>query len=122
MTRKTHTPQTLQGSKPSAYDVANIADITYAVTNGAPGDGGDQFVCSGNDIIIARNDQAGAQTITIYSAEDPYGLVDDITTYSIGIGEYAIIGPLKVIPWRQADGNMWFATSHADILVAVIAL
>ena len=122
MARTPITPQTLQGSKPSAYDVANSADFTYAATTGAGGDAGNEFVSSGNDILIARNDDVGAQTITFSSVEDPYGLVDDITTYSIGAGEYAIIGPLKVIPWRQADGNVYFETSDAGILVAVIAL
>lgn len=122
MTRSTLTPQTLQGNKVSAYAVAESADITYEASTGLLTTNGDEFVSSGNDIVICRNDQIGAQTITFYSNEDPYGLTENIETYSIGAGEYAIFGPFQVVPWRQADGNVYLGTSHADILIAIIAL
>ncbi len=122
MARTTLTPQTLPGNKVSAYSVAESADITYAVTTGLLTANGNQFVSSGNDIVICRNDQIGAQTITFYTVEDPYGLQENIEVYSIGAGEYAIFGIFQVIPWRQADGNVYLGTSHADILIAIIAL
>lgn len=122
MARSTLTPQTLQGNKVTAYAVAESADITYEVTTGLLTVNGDQFVSSGNDIVICRNDQAGAQTITFYTAVDPYGLSDEISAYSIGIGEYAIFGPFQTVPWRQTDGNVYLGTSHADVLIAIIAL
>ncbi len=122
MARSTLTPQTLQGNKVSAYSVAESADITYEATTGLLTTNGDQFVSSGNDIVICRNDQIGAQTITFYTAEDPYGLTDEIATYSIGAGEYAIFGIFQTVPWRQTDGNVYLGTSHADILIAIIAL
>lgn len=122
MTRGTLTPQTLQGSKVSAYAVAESADVTYEASSGDVGVNGDEFVSSGNDIVICRNDQIGAQTITFYTLEDPYGMQEDLSTYSIGIGEYAIFGIFQVIPWRQADGNVYLGTSHADVMIAIIAL
>ena len=122
MARTPLTPQTLQGNKPSAYAVAESADITYAVSTGALTTNGNEFVSSGNDIVICRNDQIGAQTITFYTNEDPYGLTDTIEAYSIGAGEYAIFGPFQTVPWRQSDGNVYLGTSHADILIAIIAL
>ena len=122
MPRATLTPQTLQGTKPTAYAVAESADITFEASQGGFTTSGDEFVSSGNDIVICRNDQGGAQTITFYTAVDPFGLEDTIETYSIGIGEYAIFGPFQTVPWRQTDGNIYLGTSHADIFIAIIAL
>lgn len=122
MSRTPITPQTLQGNKVSAYAVAESADITFAASTGSAGDSGNSFTSTGNDILIARNDNAAAKTITFTTLEDPYGLQEDISAYSIGIGEYAIFGIFQVVPWRQADGLVYFETNHADIKVAVIAL
>ncbi len=104
------------------YSSVNVADFLMAATTGLSGSSGNQFVSSGKDLVYAKNIQAGAQTITFSSVDDPQGRQEDITTYSIGIGEYAIFGPFGVIGWRQTDGNIYFETSHADILVAVFVL
>lgn len=121
MARTSITPQTLVGSY-GDYSVADTADLTFAVTTGASGSSGNQFVASGNDILIARNDNAGAQTITFTSINDPYNRTGDIAAYSIGIGEYAVFGAFNVLGWRQTDGKVYFETASADILVAVIQL
>lgn len=120
MARTSITPQTLEGAY-GDYG-ADEADLTFAATTGAAGDSGNQFSASGNDLVIVRNDNGGAQTITFTSVPDKLGRSGDIETYSIGAGEYAAFGPFKVEGWRQTDGKIYFETSSADVKVAVIAL
>ncbi len=104
------------------YSSANVADITMNPTTGLSGDNGDEVVSSGKDLFYVRNTQAGTQTITFTSVDDPFNRQEDITAYELLTGEEAIFGPFPVEGWRQTDGKLYFETSHADVLVAVFAL
>lgn len=122
MARTRITPQSPPGNKVSAYAVAESADFTWAAMSGSAGDDGNMFVSSGNDLVLFRNDNVGAQTVTFDTVAGPNGMQEDITTYSIGIGEYAFFGPLQVAPYRQADGDVYFEATAADVFVAVLQL
>lgn len=44
-----------------------------------------QFVASGNDVIIAHNTGAAPATVTITSAADPYGRTGDVEAVGLGL-------------------------------------
>jgi hypothetical protein len=106
---------------PFAAVGAGLADFTFAA--GTITDG-DTFVCTGRDLLIVKNTDAGATTITITSVVDEKNRTGDITTYSVGIGEYAIfpIGLTNNLGWKDTSGKVRITVSDADLKVAVIRL
>ena len=98
---------------------ANEADVTMAAGDAV---NGNQFTATGNDLLIAHNTGAGAETVTITSVADEYGRSGNITTYSIGAGEYAAFGPFKRHGWMQSDGEIYVDVSSADIKLGVVRL
>ena len=101
--------------------VANVADFTWT-TAGADFADGVRFPMQGREIILIRNDNGGAQTVTVESVVDPYARTTDITTYSVGIGEYAIFSALAISGWRQTNGEMWLTASATDVFFAILRL
>ena len=120
MARTAITPQAPLGS----YDpyAAGDADLAMNASTGAAGSSGNQFVSSGNDLVIVQNTDVGAQTITFTSVDDPYGRSEDITTYELDPDQIGMFGPFQVTGWRQTDNNVYFETSDAGMLIAVIPL
>lgn len=117
MARATLTKTTPVGSYGS-YAV-NAADLTMAAANVSDKN---QFVASGNDLVIAHNTGASEHTITITSIADPFGRTGDITAYALGAGEYAIFGPFKTTGWMQADGKVYLEANHAEVKFGVATL
>ena len=118
MARASLTPKTALGSYGN-YSVANSADLAMAAANASDLN---QFVASGNDLIFAHNTGSSAYTVTISSVADSYGRTGDITTYSLGAGEYAVFGPFKLTGWMQTDGKIYLAASNAEVKFGVVAL
>jgi hypothetical protein len=117
MARSSLTPVTPLGSY-GTYS-AGAADFVPAAANVSDKN---QFTASGNDLVFAHNTNGGAQTVTVTSVADPYGRTGDISTYSIGAGEFAILGPFKTTGWQQTDGKVYLEASSADVKLAVFAL
>lgn len=90
----------------TAADVANMNQVTFG----------------GEDLVIAHNTGGSPYTLTITSVADPFGRTQDITTYSIPAGEYAIFGPFKAAGWLQSDGKLYLAASNASVLLGVVKL
>lgn len=114
------TPVTIKG--PFEAISANGADFTF--TAGATG-GGDTIACTGRQIIIAYNsDGVSAYTVTISSVDDEKGRSEDITTYSLSAGEYAVFGVgLTNSPgWKQTNGNINVVVSNVAVKWAVLTL
>ena len=99
---------------------ANSADFVWTAA-GADFADGFAFASTGKEVLLIRNDNAGAQTVTINSQADPYKRTGDITTYSVGIGEYAVFYP-PVDSFRRSDGTIWGAAAAADVMLAVLRL
>lgn len=119
MARTTLTKTVALGSYPTLPITANAADL---VETAADVGNKNQFVASGNDLIIAHNTGAGAHTITITSVANQKKRTGDITAYSIGAGEVAIIGPAKIMGWAQADGKIYLEADHAEVKFGVVTL
>jgi hypothetical protein len=121
MARLSLTVQTPPGKYPVTPITANAADIAWTAS-GADYADGFGYALTGRELLLIRNDNAGAQTVTIESVIDEYNRESDITTYSIGIGEYAMFGPFPKDGWGQTDGTLHGAVTAADLYLAVIRL
>lgn len=117
MARTTLTKTTPVGSY-GTYSAA-AAKLTMAAADVA---NKNQFVASGNDLVVAHNTGGAPYTVTITSTPDEYGRSGDITTYSIPAGEYHIFGPFKLPGWQQTDGKIYLEASNALVFFGVIAL
>lgn len=98
---------------------ANLADLTMTAADVA---NGNQFVASGNDLVIAHNTGGSAYTITVTSVADPYGRTGNIAAYSLGAGEYAVLGPFLLLGWQQTDGKILISATNAAVKFGVIPL
>lgn len=120
MARTAITPVTPLGSyDPYAADAANVVP---AAMSGSSGTDGNEFVASGKDLVLVENTGGSPYTITFSSVDDPYGRTGDITTYSIGAGEFAVFGAFNVVGWRQTDNNIYFEATNLAVEVVVVAL
>ena len=121
MARTTITGKTLPGSYPSLQPTAGSLELTeYAP--GTASDGVQVTLIPKKTILIARNTNAGAQTVTVTSVADAQGRSGDITTYSIAAGKLAAFGPFETEGWRQSDGNLYAVASHIDVKFSVLYL
>lgn len=118
MPRVTITKQIPLGPYPTLPVATNALDITQLaadVTNK------EQFVPSGDDLVIAHNTGGSANTITLTSAADALNRTGDISTYSVGAGELAMFR-YKKPGWMQSDGRVYLEASNAAVKWSVIQL
>lgn len=118
MARQIHTPLTALGTKTNVY-MANAADLTMTAADVSEKE---QVTLTGNELVIAHNTGASAYTITVTSVVDKMGRTGDISTYSLGAGEYAVFGPFGTEGWRQTNGRLYFEASNAAVRFGVIKL
>lgn len=120
MPRQTLTKITPLGSYPSLPITALAADLVWTAANAS---NKEQFVPSGNDLLLVWNtDAATPYTVTINSAADEKKRTGDIATYAIAAGKVACFGPFKQAGWMQTDGYVYLEASNAAIKYAVLAL
>jgi hypothetical protein len=120
MARQTLTKLTAPGSFPALPLTADSADLpmTAADTSNK-----EQFVATGKDLIVAHNTGASAYTVTITSVADGRNRrTGDITSYSIGAGEYAAFGPFEKAGWMQTDGKIYLEANNTAVKFGVVAL
>src|SRR3954470_4026618 len=100
MARRQLTPALPRGSYPTLPISPTTADITY--NNPGVASDGIGWINTGREILLVRNNTAGALTVTISSV--PYlGRSGDITTYSVGANGFSWFGPFDPRGWNQAD-------------------
>ena len=103
---------------PGSYAAAGVL-LTLAAANVVDKN---QFVASGNDLVVARNSGIVPHTVTITSAPDEYGRLGNIAAYNIPAGETHIFGPFKNKGWLQSVGMVYLEADHAEILFGIITL
>lgn len=103
---------------PGPYDTDGITPTWQAgdVANG------NHFISTGKEILLARNDDVGAQTVTVTSTNDPQGRTGDITADSIAAAAYAVWQKFPVSGWRNAAGEIVIAVSDAGVFLAVLQI
>ncbi len=120
MARLALVPQEVLGPYPTLPLVVESADFDWVASGASFGDGF-SFPLTGRELLLIRNDNVGAQTVTIDSMPTKRTTRSgDIAAYSIGIGEYAVFGPFSSDGWEQATGNINGEVSAADLSLAVI--
>lgn len=115
--RTSLTPKSAPGSYPTV--TAGSLDLTMTAADVA---NKNQFQASGKDLIVIHNTGIAAYTITITSAPDPFGRSQDITTYSLDAGDYAVLGPMQLAGWVQTDGKIYLEASNAGVKFGIVAI
>lgn len=119
MARTTIAPFSPPGGYPTVPLTALAAQATLTAADVA---NGNQTPHTGREVLFFQNTNAGAQTVTVSSAVDPQNRTADITAYSLPAASFAVLGPFPLVGWKQADGNLYFSASHANILCAVFRM
>ena len=118
MARTTLTKTTARGEF-GTYS-ANSADLTMTAADAS---NGNQFLATGKDLLIAHNTGAGARTVTVQSVADEKGRTGNIGAYSLGAGEYGVIGVFtNQQGFKQTDGYIYVDGEHAEVKLGVVAL
>lgn len=121
MARLALTPKDLPARFPSLPITANALDFTFTAAGASFADGAG-FILSEKEILLAYNPDSSARTITISSVADPFNRIGDITTYSLGTGEYCVFPQFKRDGWAQTNGQLYVAASNALVQFAVLRL
>ena len=114
------TVQNIKG--PFEAITAGLADFTFAAGTLADGD---TFVCTGRELLLVTNTEvADAKTITITSVDDEKGRAEDITTYSLAAGDFAVfgVGLTNAQGWKSSAGTVRITVSAVTVKVAVLRL
>ena len=123
MARNTLTKVTPVGPYPTLQPAVNSLDLTFTAADVAGDPIKEQFVPSGDDLLLVWNKHATlAKTFTISSAADDRRRTGDITAYSVGVGEIAGFRFKKQVGWRQTDGYVYIEGESADIFFCVVQL
>lgn len=81
-----------------------------------------QFLPSGDDLLIIQNSGAAPYTVTITSVADPRtGRTGDVTALSIPAGQMRVFR-MGAIGWRQGDGYVYLEATNASVLFGVVSL
>jgi len=96
------------------YDGANLTWTAADVANG------NDTPCTGREIILVRNDDAGGSLVTIVSAADALGRTKDCEK-TVAASEYAQFGPFPVTGW-SSGGRLEFDGANANVMFAVLRL
>jgi len=118
MARQTITKQIPLGPYPTLPVAANALDLAETAAIVADKE---QFVPSGDDLVIIHNTGASPYTVTFTSAADSLRRTGDITTYSVGAGLLAALR-FKKPGWMQNDGRVYMEASNAAVKYVVIQL
>lgn len=100
---------------------AGLADFVWTDGTVTPGVG---FVSTGREVVIVKNTNVGAQTVTINAVDDETNRAESITAYSLAAGDYAVFGVSLTNSkgWQSASKTIQILVSHADVKVAVLTL
>lgn len=121
MARLALTPKTLPGPYPTLPPAAGSLAVTEAAPSVA-GDGVSFAFVPGRTILMVRNTNAAAQTVTLTSVPDTQGRSGDVSAYSLAAGAIAFLGPFSGEGWRQADGSIYAVASHVDVKFTALQL
>lgn len=94
--------------------------LNFAFT-AADASNGNSIALTAHEVLLAYNSDTGSHTITFTSAADLQGRTQDITSYALGAGLYAVFnyrGGLN--GWKQGDGTAHVTANDATVKFAVL--
>jgi hypothetical protein len=118
MPRTTLTKTTVKGPFPTLPVAAGGLDVVMTAADVA---NKNQFVPSGNDLVIMQNSGASPYTVTLTSAPDAQNRTGDVTTYSLDPNDVCTF-LVKGNGWVQGDGNVYLEASNAAVKFGIVAL
>lgn len=119
MPRQTLTKIVPKGPYPALPVSVNSLDFVFTAADAV---NKEQFVPGANTLLIVKNAHATlAKTFTLTSKADAKNRTGDVTTYSLGVGEYAAF-LFKKDGWMQSDGRIYMEAESNDIRYAVIEI
>ena len=95
----------------------SLDDLVFAAADNV---NGNDYVNTGKEIVVVRNDDAGAQTAVINSKKCSHGREQDITMRPAA-AKYALAGPLSPSLFRESDTGRTLITPSAATLFIAIA-
>lgn len=96
-----------------------LADVTFVAASG----GGDSFVNNGRAILLVKNDDVSAKTVTINSQQlCSQGFDHDISVV-VAAGDQAIIGTIPTGRFNDTTGSVLITYSAVtSVTVAAVAI
>lgn len=76
---------------------------------------GNVWVGTGRDLLVIQNPTAGAITITLTSSADSANRKADISTYSLGVGEFMAFWYGSLVGWDQGGGQIYIDCSATGL-------
>lgn len=76
---------------------------------------GNVWVGTGRDLLVIQNPTAGAITVTLTSSADAAKRKADITTYSLGAGEFMTFWYGNLVGWDQGGGQLYLDCSATGL-------
>lgn len=105
-------------SYPTLQPAADSLDIAFTAADTT---NFQQTPMSGPFTLIAWNSGGSPFTVTINSVVDAQRRTGDITAYSIGAGEIAMIDFPRTDGWKQADGNLYYQANNVAVKFAAVS-
>ena len=103
-------------SSPGAYThIGNKIPFTVDIADGS------QFKATGKEIVVVKNPDTAAHSVTITSSEDKFNRTKDISK-SIPTGEQHVFGVFPLSGWVQSDGYIYLSDSDNTLEFAVITI
>jgi len=96
---------------------AGLADVPFEDSDAALGNA---TPCTGRELLIVKNNDVGAQTITIDGAALSDGRDGAITDYSLAADDIAVFKGYPQSVYRQSDGMIHINTSDDNVQLAVV--
>ena len=119
MARVDHTPLTLLGPYPDLQPAALSATVTWVAADAT---NKNQCPLTGKEILLVRNTDAGAHTVTVTSAPNARNRTGHITAYALAAGKTAAFGPFDTNGWVQSGAKLYFEADDATVEFAVLRL
>ena len=103
---------------PGKFATDGVA-VTWAAADAA---NGNQFVCTGREVLLARNTDASAHTVTVTSTADSAGRTGDITADSIAADAMHVYQEFPTVGWMQSNGYIYVDCDDVTVELAVLRL
>lgn len=103
-------------SGPYATD---LDDITFEAADAA---NQNKFTFTGDEIILAWNQDASAHNVTLTSVADGHNRTGNISTRSVPANSIAAFQASEVAGWQQSDGAFYLEADNANVYFAVLRL
>ncbi len=102
---------TPKGPYPGPVSANDLDVATFDLDN----TNGNVFVGTGRELLVIQNPTAGAITVTLTSAFDQAKRKADITTYSLGAGEFMSFWYGSLVGWDQGGGQIFLDCSASGL-------